>query len=393
MALPADQVKVNVDAATDDPKLARGDFANNVDKFNALKAALGNIVELNAGAGLKDDGAGNLAVDEAADSGLEFLTGRLRVKTQSNGGIERKASDAGIGLSITGLTAPAGGLDFANDKLFVWDNSAGLLKIIVGDDLGANSLYPPGHLSGCRIKNNTVDLVNDLDFLSGSCLSEDGTANIDLTSTLVKKIDVDWVVGSNQGGFPSALTLATATWYHCFLIKRSDTGVVDAGFDTSLTAANLLSDAGVNYDEYRRVGAIYRVDGTIGIRPFAQNGDLFSVYGVRTNRGDPTDSRTLITLSALVPPGVKVDYGFTVQLIATSDPVRTWVGDPDSPDFAVTTSNYHIDGSSSPGLFWDLEVTTNTSQQYARRRQTDTPGTVTFWETPRFYRDRRGKEG
>jgi hypothetical protein len=50
MALPSNATKVHLDSSTDDPKQARG--ASLIDKFNALLAALGNVAELDRGAGL-----------------------------------------------------------------------------------------------------------------------------------------------------------------------------------------------------------------------------------------------------------------------------------------------------------------------------------------------------
>ena len=52
MALPADATKNHLDSSTDDPKQARGELADLVDKFNALKSALGDMVELDRGQGL-----------------------------------------------------------------------------------------------------------------------------------------------------------------------------------------------------------------------------------------------------------------------------------------------------------------------------------------------------
>ncbi len=45
MTWPAAQVKTNVDSAADDPKLARSDFAANVDKFNQLQAHVTSFMQ------------------------------------------------------------------------------------------------------------------------------------------------------------------------------------------------------------------------------------------------------------------------------------------------------------------------------------------------------------
>ena len=73
---------------------------------------------------------------------------------------------------------------------------------------------------------------------------------------ITKQIDVTpWVAGTNAGGFPSLLTLTADTWYHLFIIKNPSSGVVDAGFDSNLSATNLLNDA-TGFTRFRRVGSV-----------------------------------------------------------------------------------------------------------------------------------------
>ena len=118
------------------------------------------------------------------------------------------------------------------------------------------TLYQPGFINGLQLANGT-DATNDIDIAAGACVDSSDAVNMVLSSVFTKQIDANWAVGSAAGGFPSGLTLTDDTWYHVFLIRRSDTGVVDGGFDTSLTAANLLTDAS-DYDSYRRIGSIRR---------------------------------------------------------------------------------------------------------------------------------------
>jgi hypothetical protein len=159
--------------------------------------------------------------------------------------------------------------------------------------------YPPGYIDGLQLSNGT-DATNDIDIAVGSARAENIQANMDLASILVKQIDANWAVGSAAGGFPSGLTLTNDTWYHVFLIKRSDTGVVDAGFDTSLTAANLLADA-TNYDSYRRIGSVLR--GTATIVAFEQIGDRIA-WDVAVNELSGNGNTSGATLTVQSPLGV-----------------------------------------------------------------------------------------
>jgi len=73
----------------------------------------------------------------------------------------------------------------------------------------------------------------------------------------------------DAGGFPSGLSLTADTAYYVYVIAKAD-GTVDAGFDSSITAANLLSDA-TGYTKYRRIATI-RTDSASNIRAYKQIG-------------------------------------------------------------------------------------------------------------------------
>jgi len=76
MALPADATKAHLDASTDDPKQARSELADLVDKYNALKNALGNMVELDNGEGLAID-SGTLTVQIQASDNITIDCGSI----------------------------------------------------------------------------------------------------------------------------------------------------------------------------------------------------------------------------------------------------------------------------------------------------------------------------
>lgn len=117
------------------------------------------------------------------------------------------------------------------------------------------------------IENESVTPATKLQFNPGIIWDSTGTFPIRLTAALVKQTNANWVAGDDVGGFPSGLTLTASTKYHAFWIAKAD-GTVDAGFDTSLTAANLLADA-TGYVFYARISTIF-VDVSIDIELFVQ---------------------------------------------------------------------------------------------------------------------------
>ena len=88
------------------------------------------------------------------------------------------------------------------------------------------------------ISNNTTDANNDIDFSAGNAPLDDGSGQVLLTSTLVKRLDATWSAGTNQGGLFSG-TKANSTKYYLFSITNGT--INDAGFDSSATGANIPS--------------------------------------------------------------------------------------------------------------------------------------------------------
>lgn len=137
---------------------------------------------------------------------------------------------------------------------------------------------PEGPYSPTRapstISNNTTDPTNDIDFAPAKFRDDADTGNLVVTAAIAKGIDTTWSAGGvpavSTGGRSSSVALAVSTWYHCFVGKVS--GVVEAGFDTSLTGANLAADHG--FTNLRRVGSVYR-NGAGVIAPFLQYEDNF----------------------------------------------------------------------------------------------------------------------
>lgn len=170
---------------------------------------------------------------------------------------------------------------------------------------GAAPLSTPA-ISFLKLSNNAIDPNKDIDLAIGMCWDETLTEQMDQTTVpLVKQMDLTWAVGTNQGGLDAGV-LAAATLYAVWLIKRTDTGVVDMLASLSFTSPTMPA----NYDTKRLIGAFKTADGAANILGFEQNGDYFRYTGdipvdVDTN-GDPARTFQLATLSA--PPNSKADF-------------------------------------------------------------------------------------
>jgi hypothetical protein len=133
------------------------------------------------------------------------------------------------------------------------------------------------------------------------------------TALKTKQIDATWAAGSGAGGFPDTISILPDTWYHVFLIGKPD-GTVDVGFDSNISASNLLTDtvvAAAGYTLYRRIGSVHTNETASPeeIDDFTQRGDLFMFNDVNSLSLDydaavGDSSRTAVTLR--VPNGVNV---------------------------------------------------------------------------------------
>jgi len=160
----------------------------------------------------------------------------------------------------------------------------------------------------------------DVEVATGTCCDANGVARMTLASALTKDITDDWAEGAGNGGFPSGLTLTSGTWYKVFVI--SDGTTVDAGFDTSVVAANLLADA-TGYTYWRYVGSVYYIDGTDYIRPWYAYRNNFWWQSVQQDAGAtalPLDTTVDIDLSVPESPAIA-----TVSFAVTNS-TNSWAG-------------------------------------------------------------------
>jgi len=227
---------------------------------------------------------------------------------------------------------------------------------------GQGGAYPPGHLFGLGLANNVSDVTNDIDIATGGVRSSDNGADINLASGLTKRLDAAWTVGTNQGGLDTG-SIADAT-YHVWLIKRSDTGVVDVLFSTSATAPTMPT----SYDYKRRLASIVRAGGVI--LPFTQVDDYFELKTpvVDINVATLGTSSSTYTLAS-IPTGIVLRAnltGFTWKVANYAAVYARSLAQADVAAAYNTNANIY-DVSGGAGASSNLVVWTNTSAQIAAR--------------------------
>jgi len=242
---------------------------------------------LTAGTGISiTNGSGAITITNTSpDSGFwKRTTGVISAVTGTD-----TLSIAGITLTTTPLAVTGGGTGNTtfNDGQLLIGNSTGNTLTKAALTAGDGIAIANGHgtitisnsqilltdsIVGLKIENDSGDTANYIRINIGRCADSTLSKAMNLSVALVKRIDANWQAGTNMGGFPSSLTLAVDTTYHFFLIMHTN-GTIDAGFDSSVTAANLLSDSGYTY--YRRIGSIITAGGGPEIMEFTQLNDTF----------------------------------------------------------------------------------------------------------------------
>jgi hypothetical protein len=324
-------------------------------------------------AGLSDPGAGMIATTEVhtdyvrdqGDSTNHHVFGTNTQSFVTNGTQRLAVSNNGVGFG-SGETVDTIEATITDDDTHIPTSGAVVDYVTANAVPGNNIVTLKGHIWGLTTSNGT-DTAHDIDIAVGQAADNtDGTLMV-LGSALTKQIDAAWAVGTAAGGLDGTESVGGTpdadTWYHMWLIMRSDTGVVDALFSESATAPTMPT----NYDKKRRIGAVL-TDGSANIIQYYQNENTFLWNEPPTDyNGNPTTGSAI--LSALsVPTGVRVEAHFGGRLYYTSH-TGSGVVSLYSPDItttmAVTYLNaYHVNCCGAVGQsFGHTSVWTDTSAQ------------------------------
>jgi hypothetical protein len=212
----------------------------------------------------------------------------------------------------------------------------------------------PKFLSGLRLSNDATNPNTVLDIDVGAACSDDNIAMMLLATALTKSTGA-WAVGSGNGGLDTG-TIAASTWYHVFLIERTDTQIVDALFSTNPAAPTLPT----SYTKKRRIGSIL-TNASSQIIAFTQLGDQFLWTVPVSNYSNIAIGTTVGSVTVTTPLGIKTIAFVSVLLLAPANTSIT-LQSPDQPYVATSglASIAAINGQWSAG---ELQIRTNTSSQ------------------------------
>lgn len=252
-------------------------------------------------------------------------------------------------------------------------------------------LFPRGYISGLSTSTNSVTANTALNISGGECKCDMNECNITLKNTIVKRLDANWSVGTNNGGLDTGAK-ANSTWYHVYVIRKSSDSSVDAIFSTNAVKPALPS----GYKGYRRIASI-QTNSSGNIRGYAQvmgNIFLWSTPILDVSGRAPTTTAANSTIT--IPLGIKtiplVSHGSTAVASVLSHALYS----PDITDQAISVNTGFWTSSRATGC-WSCTDTlgnnlrSNTASQVRYVESVGSTGTVMQIGTY-GYIDIRGKD-
>jgi hypothetical protein len=210
------------------------------------------------------------------------------------------------------------------------------------------------YLAGCGM--STAGSSATMSIAAGAAMDSTNAYLMQLTA--IAKTTSAWAVGTAAGGLDTG-SIANNTWYHFYVIRRPDTGVVDVLFSTNATTPTLPT----NYTQFRRIGS-GRTNASAQWTSFVQVGDFFHWLSpvLDVNTAALGTSTTLYTLS--VPTGVQVQARVAATVTHSAVGGAVYINTPGANDETCGTGRFSMSSPVATQLVaGQFEILTNTSAQ------------------------------
>lgn len=203
----------------------------------------------------------------------------------------------------------------------IWMLGGQALKFLIKDSLG-NLIQTIDGVYGINDPTLITAAVVQRDYIAGLVGSTAGSSTTltvaagmaaDSTNATLMSLAASeakttsaWAVGTGQGGLDTG-AIANSTWYHWYLIRRPDTGLVDVIFSLSASAPTLPT----NYTQYRRILSA-KTNGSAQWTSFVQDGDMFQWLTPVLDVNATSTGTAAVTRTLTVPTGLRVDAKLNV---------------------------------------------------------------------------------
>lgn len=297
--------------------------------------------------------------------------------TPQTNAIAERTADSGVTVdsvllkdgmvSVAGTAGVNGQIGYASNQFQGYRNGS-LLNFLMTGDVVSTANGPRGVLAGLGLTTGT-DTLNDIDIAAGTALDSTNATAITLASLLTKRSDAAWAVGTGNGGMDTSTKPNSGT-LHIWLIKRSDTGVVDALYSISATAPTMPT----GYDSKALIGS-RRTDSSGNIINMHQYGDVNLYDSPPALDVDVSNqSTTAVTRTLSTPGGRKLPAILDTFVSSGNGNPCVYFRNPDLTDLApsiTATPLAQVIGETGTGSTrsgaGQFQVITNTSSQITTR--------------------------
>ncbi len=274
----------------------------------------------------------------------------IRLAVGTNTYALEASSGAALGIrwrdtDYFGPTTTKGDIEVSNGTKLLRLAIAANGKVLTADSGEASGIrwtasMPKNHITGLVLSTgSTAD--DDINISTGEAKDSTSAEDITLGTALGKSLgpsSMQWTVGGTtgtplgglDGTESSAGTPDASTIYYVYLIKRSDTGVVDACFSENAPATGPSIDATpipTAYDFYRCIGYVL-TDGSADIIETTQQGDgrevtIWQKARLSVASGLSSTSYATQSLGGVLPTSMVLKY--LPGAISTTAPVAIYI--------------------------------------------------------------------
>lgn len=223
----------------------------------------------------------------------------------------------------------------------------------LAQDISGLPPLPPWYIDGLEL-SVAVSSPAYIELATGQCRSADNIMNLRVTSPRHRTVSALWVTSPTGGGI--AVSWAKFVPYHVFVFKTA-ASTIDLGFDTVLTASNLMARASATH--YRRVGTLNTATVPGTMRTMVQRGDQFIFISPGFNNTTfvglaPTGSQSAVAFKLpATPTGLRLQAN--IRAWATGD-ARYAFSDFDAvqsfPDAGPVWNVSGVNGTPQEGFYW-----------------------------------------
>ncbi|WP_259667995.1 hypothetical protein [Rhizobium lentis] len=249
--------------------------------------------------------------------------------------------------------------------------------------LKADATAVGSFIDGGLLSNNSGNPNTHVDFAAMSVRS--ASTFVSSASSITKRLNGTWAVGSGGGGLDTGSVAANATYYAYALRKATD-GTLDVVFSTSATIAGVNTTLLTGYTVVKQIGVVL-TDGSSIIRPFVMYPrDEYTWATPVKDAVSVSISTTSALLALTVPNGAKAKAKLRFEFTSSATTNAALLSDPAQGVLAAGIggdgANFGTIQVASGFAVGCSEIWTNTNRQI--RHVAGASGSLWVW-TDGFY--------